>query len=383
MACSALRVRSASDVTFSTNGTQQSFGVLRTDSNGARQNPDGSWEINYGDNRYDYISAEGGVVSTRGVGTDSRVTYEDKTPLTLEGILAEETAKPGYDRRYGGSADYALIGAGIGAGIAAGLGELAKDGALVRAAQKLNSASTALRHGLKAAATNPVVATIAGMVVPGNLAGDDVYFTEAELFQEYLDRENGLLPGQYINDGLQKPEILVNPIASPGIDRPLGGYSPAYIDNRPLATPIDQGGAASGILPGSTAQPQGVDIVMNESNITEWELNGTKITTKPYINSAGEVVDRHYVNGQDDLLAIADGIAGGSLDNFNEKKSFWYHSPDGQVRIEWNPEGHMNTNEGPHVTHREWDGRRHSVKQKYFINGYDNYKPDWKVYSGK
>ncbi|WP_052959284.1 RHS repeat-associated core domain-containing protein [Hafnia alvei] len=90
-------------------------------------------------------------------------------------------------------------------------------------------------------------------------------------------------------------------------------------------------------------------------------------------NSAGEDVFRRYVNNQDNLLAEAEKAAGGNLDSFTNYKENWYSSADGNRRIEWNPYGHANTNEGPHVTIRDFDGKRHSVTDKIFIEGRDKY----------
>jgi len=90
-------------------------------------------------------------------------------------------------------------------------------------------------------------------------------------------------------------------------------------------------------------------------------------------NSAGEVVERRYVNSQDELLEEAEKAAGGSLDNFINYKPYWYQSPDGSRRIEWCPDGHRSTNEGPHVGVREFNGKRHAVIDKIFIKGRDFY----------
>lgn len=98
---------------------------------------------------------------------------------------------------------------------------------------------------------------------------------------------------------------------------------------------------------------------------------GAKATT----NSAGESVVRTLVQSQDELLQAAENAAGGSLDNFNNYKPNWWESPDGNRRIEWNPDGHANTNEGPHVTVRDFNGQRHVVTDKYFIEGWETYHP--------
>ena len=90
-------------------------------------------------------------------------------------------------------------------------------------------------------------------------------------------------------------------------------------------------------------------------------------------NSAGDKVTRRYVKDQEELLAEAEKAAGGNLDDYINYKPDWYKSPDGKRRIEWNTSGHFNTNEGPHVTVRDFDGKRHSVTDKIFIEGRDLY----------
>jgi hypothetical protein len=76
------------------------------------------------------------------------------------------------------------------------------------------------------------------------------------------------------------------------------------------------------------------------------------------------------------LLTEAEKAARGNLDSFDNYKPDWYQSSDGKRKIEWNPYGHSNTNEGPHVTIRDYDGRRYPVKDKIIIEGRD-------VYDGK
>jgi len=100
-----------------------------------------------------------------------------------------------------------------------------------------------------------------------------------------------------------------------------------------------------------------------------------KTTTRK--NSAGEEVTRRYVANQDELLAEAEKSAGGNLDSYNNYKPNWYESPDGNRRIEWNPLGHENTNEGPHVTVREHNGKRHGVIDEIFIWGRDFFDGKW------
>ncbi|WP_232486903.1 RHS repeat-associated core domain-containing protein, partial [Pectobacterium parmentieri] len=94
-------------------------------------------------------------------------------------------------------------------------------------------------------------------------------------------------------------------------------------------------------------------------------------------NSSGDEVTRRYVKDQDGLLNEAEKAAGGNLDAFNNYKPDWYKSSDGKRKIEWNPLGHSNTNEGPHVTVRDVDRsgkkERWPVTDKVFIEGRDKY----------
>lgn len=106
---------------------------------------------------------------------------------------------------------------------------------------------------------------------------------------------------------------------------------------------------------------------------TSFLLDIFGLECKKVKNSAGDEVVRRYVKDEDELLAEAEKAAGGNLDDYINYKENWYESPDGSRRIEWNTEGHANTNEGPHVTVRDYDGRRHSVKDKIFIEGRDTY----------
>ena len=92
-------------------------------------------------------------------------------------------------------------------------------------------------------------------------------------------------------------------------------------------------------------------------------------------NSAGQEVQRKYVEDQDALLKVAEDFAGGDLDNLTEIKPGWYQNKEGTLKIEWNPYGHATTNEGPHVTIRIKNEKGGwSVLQKYFIEGMDFYK---------
>jgi RHS repeat-associated protein len=91
-------------------------------------------------------------------------------------------------------------------------------------------------------------------------------------------------------------------------------------------------------------------------------------------NSAGDSVERILVESEDDLLRLAERHAGGSLDAFFEFKPSWWTSPDGRTKIELNLEGHgPPLNEGPHVTVRRFDGRRHAVVEKAFIRGRESF----------
>jgi RHS repeat-associated protein len=99
-------------------------------------------------------------------------------------------------------------------------------------------------------------------------------------------------------------------------------------------------------------------------------------------NSAGDPVTRTYVGSQDELLAEANKWAGGDLANWKNTKPDWWESPDGRMRIEWNPAGHWNTNEGPHVTVRELNSEgRHGVVAKIFITGGDTFQAGKKFWT--
>lgn len=92
-------------------------------------------------------------------------------------------------------------------------------------------------------------------------------------------------------------------------------------------------------------------------------------------NSAGQDVTRKYVKNQDELLQKAEDAAGGILDDWTFDGENQWVSPDKSMKIEWNPDGHANTNEGPHVTIRTKNSKGgNSVTDKYFIEGWDNYK---------
>ncbi len=103
-------------------------------------------------------------------------------------------------------------------------------------------------------------------------------------------------------------------------------------------------------------------------------VEGDYEAEKTVTNSAGQEVTRKYVKDQDELLKKAEEAAGGNLDDFTEIKPGWYQNKEGTIKIEWNPEGHANTNEGPHVTVRHKNEKGGwSVVEKYFIEGRDSY----------
>ncbi|WP_437996746.1 SpvB/TcaC N-terminal domain-containing protein [Sorangium sp. So ce185] len=104
-------------------------------------------------------------------------------------------------------------------------------------------------------------------------------------------------------------------------------------------------------------------------------------STKTVTNSAGDSVIRTLVSNEDELLAIAERAAGGRLDAWTEFKPNYWISPDGKKKIEFNLEGHKNTNEGPHVKVQvavpdpKGKGGWQTV-QKAFIAGWEKYKTD-------
>lgn len=93
---------------------------------------------------------------------------------------------------------------------------------------------------------------------------------------------------------------------------------------------------------------------------------------------------RTIVFGQDELLDFAERAAGGSLDDLDESKPGFFigrRSTDGKlVEVEWEPDGHANTNEGPHVTVRELRDEGLGVQggwtvvDKAFIFGQETYR---------
>jgi len=113
------------------------------------------------------------------------------------------------------------------------------------------------------------------------------------------------------------------------------------------------------------------------SEIVKEALAATNpVKTIRVTNSAGESRDQTVVSDQDELLRQAEEAAGGSLDNFTERKPGRWISPDGLKQIEWSPEGHSNTNEGPHVTVQERSDpkERWRVTKKVFIEGQREYE---------
>lgn len=109
----------------------------------------------------------------------------------------------------------------------------------------------------------------------------------------------------------------------------------------------------------------------------ELKALGESITVakKTIRNSEGLEVTRFLVRNEDELLKVAENAAGGSLDNFVERKpNRWVGEFNGErLQIEWEPYGHTNTNEGPHVRIQKevlkngrpkWDNG-----EKYFIHG--------------
>ncbi|GGU54465.1 hypothetical protein ACIG0C_10755 [Kitasatospora aureofaciens] len=104
------------------------------------------------------------------------------------------------------------------------------------------------------------------------------------------------------------------------------------------------------------------------------------VESRMVTNSAGEQVERLTVANEDDLLAIADHLAGGSLDNFaNRKPEFWRGTlPNGRHRdIDFNLDGHKNPPEGPRVKLSELEnndlgvskGNKWKTVLKVFVKG--------------
>jgi hypothetical protein len=110
------------------------------------------------------------------------------------------------------------------------------------------------------------------------------------------------------------------------------------------------------------------------------------VRTKPHLNSAGETVDRYIIADVDDLLPLAENLGLGEL---SHDKDDYYSGqlPDGRYRkIEWNLQGHPETNEGPHVKVMEtvdpWSspskgGNRWKTRAMIFVDGHEQFKKQW------
>lgn len=86
---------------------------------------------------------------------------------------------------------------------------------------------------------------------------------------------------------------------------------------------------------------------------------------------------------EDDLLKVAEGAAGGSLDNLAEIKPGWWEGTptsgpyaNKKIRVEWQVGGESVMNEGPHTKILVWDetagkgGKgKWGTDEKFFIEG--------------
>jgi hypothetical protein len=87
-------------------------------------------------------------------------------------------------------------------------------------------------------------------------------------------------------------------------------------------------------------------------------------------------VPRRIVKNEDEFLAAAEEATAGMKPM---KKPNWWESPDGRRRVEIEFQGHSNTNEGPHITMRDFDGQRHGASLKVFIDGWEKFRRSfWK-----
>lgn len=152
-----------------------------------------------------------------------------------------------------------------------------------------------------------------------------------------------------------------------------------YIDPKGLSgqqsQPYYYPGPFDILFPGTPANNAFVKGVYQACKSASNAINGMFNEAKEtdVTNSAGDEIKRKLVKDQDELLEEANKAAGGSLDDYVEYKPGWWVSPDGKRRIEWNPDGHANTDEGPHVTVRDFNGKRHAVTDKIFIDGQEKY----------
>ncbi|NEZ56031.1 RHS repeat protein [Adonisia turfae] len=197
----------------------------------------------------------------------------------------------------------------------------------------------------------------------------------------------------YLNNQLQSEETreALEDFAQRCLETVTGGYNPDFDPNRPIwdnlpLPQVDWGEILQtppvnleDLYPGGFGEESQSEVDDFDADPRSpnpelekpfFDANGENETVT---NSAGQPVIRTFVPDQDKLLEAAENAAGGSLDNYINYKPNWWESPDGKRRIEWNPDGHANTNEGPHVTVRDFNGRRHSVTEKIFIEGQETF----------
>ena len=159
------------------------------------------------------------------------------------------------------------------------------------------------------------------------------------------------------------------------------GGGAAAVTTGGLAIPVAISASGEAVLAGVALTVNGAttynkaDQSLDEAKEKLNEIKEKNSSEKKVTNSAGQEVTRKYVKNQDELLKKAEEAAGGNLDDFIETKPGWYQNKEGTIKIEWNTEGHITTNEGPHVTVRHKNDRGGwTVVEKYFIEGNDYYK---------
>jgi len=151
---------------------------------------------------------------------------------------------------------------------------------------------------------------------------------------------------------------------------PGGGIAEKLIKGEEISK-TDVGIELMGVLPigkvvGKVAKPL--------VNLAEESI---EITAKVVLNSADQKVIRGLVKNQDDLLKVANNAAGGDIAKLTQREPGVYRGTVNgkKIEIEVELKGHSTTNEGPHVTIKEYVEKgtskkgkpQYKVKEKYFI----------------
>jgi RHS repeat-associated protein len=204
----------------------------------------------------------------------------------------------------------------------------------------------------------------------------------------FIRQERGATPAQQFAYGLGEfmggfLTMVVAPFTggTPGVSNPGDKAAPLVVGPGGVAVLSGVGAkvtvgvriaaVAAAVLSGAIAATDGMATM--SSALGSGGGDGTP-RGRVVSNSGGKDVFRTLVRNEDELLAAAEKRAGGSLGTWREYKPGWWESPDGRTRIEFSLDGHANVNEGPHVTVRQFDGQRHTVVEKIFIEGRETFR---------